>query len=460
MIFVNSLCLISLTLEGLNCQFFNLDSLRFLTSITNLTKLIEPMALSIVRGNDPMIKDKLRRLIRSIFRKYVVPDRNESSNPFLDLKEKAKIKEVKTILTGIIRECQPLSQNSLQELNEIEKNNYQVLPKRLSLIDNQIIKTLQDQYDLQHDAFYNLKQVEMEETEETKQITMSVYSPQIFQLIRKKDNAMINIEKSLNLIDNYESIMNIIGPDGGKSGEFFFFSYDNKLILKTITQQEVQSFLGRLGQFTYHYLSEQLTLLSKIYGIYSFNDGQKEQFIILQRNISQAPKQYILRTYDLKGSEYEREVKIQNNEELSKKTLKDINFMNLEKQVKISYDSNLEIVRALTLDCQLLQKLKLMDYSLLIQKVDWDSYCFESQTKIQDIMDQFQSNYYIIQSSEEFGIYYHIAIIDYLQEWTAKKVIERQGKQLLYTNQDPSALEPFEYGERFKKKLIEQIFQR
>ena len=46
---------------------------------------------------------------------------------------------------------------------------------------------------------------------------------------------MINIEKSLNLIDNYESIMNIIGPDGGKSGEFFFFSYDNKLILKTIT---------------------------------------------------------------------------------------------------------------------------------------------------------------------------------------------------------------------------------
>lgn len=109
MIFVNSLCLISLTLEGLNCQFFNLESLRFLTSITNLTKLIEPMALSLVRGNDPLIKEKLRRLIRSIFRKYVVPDHNESSNPFLDLKEKAKIKEVKTILTGIIRECQPLS---------------------------------------------------------------------------------------------------------------------------------------------------------------------------------------------------------------------------------------------------------------------------------------------------------------------------------------------------------------
>ena len=29
------------------------------------------------------------------------------------------------------------------------------------------------------------------------------------------------------------------GNDGGKSGEFFFFSYDNQLVIKTITRSEL-----------------------------------------------------------------------------------------------------------------------------------------------------------------------------------------------------------------------------
>jgi hypothetical protein len=33
-----------------------------------------------------------------------------------------------------------------------------------------------------------------------------------------------------------------VGPDGGKSGEFFFFTFDNQWILKTITEEELHVF--------------------------------------------------------------------------------------------------------------------------------------------------------------------------------------------------------------------------
>jgi 1-phosphatidylinositol-4-phosphate 5-kinase len=35
-------------------------------------------------------------------------------------------------------------------------------------------------------------------------------------------------------------------PTGGKSGEFFFFTYDNRLLLKTMTYSEFFNFKIRL----------------------------------------------------------------------------------------------------------------------------------------------------------------------------------------------------------------------
>ena len=45
----------------------------------------------------------------------------------------------------------------------------------------------------------------------------------------------LNIEKSLDLKKNEKAIrFSSNENDGGKSGELFFFSYDSKLVLKTI----------------------------------------------------------------------------------------------------------------------------------------------------------------------------------------------------------------------------------
>lgn len=48
-----------------------------------------------------------------------------------------------------------------------------------------------------------------------------------------------DIAESFQLEANYENMFKIVQAEGGKSGEFFFFTTDNKYILKTINNEEL-----------------------------------------------------------------------------------------------------------------------------------------------------------------------------------------------------------------------------
>lgn len=62
-------------------------------------------------------------------------------------------------------------------------------------------------------------------------------------------------------------------------------------------------------------------------------------FIILMKNVSPVQKKYQIRIYDIKGSEFNRstlEERDIHDSSLSKYTLKDIDFKNLEGRVTIT----------------------------------------------------------------------------------------------------------------------------
>lgn len=61
-----------------------------------------------------------------------------------------------------------------------------------------------------------------------------------------------------------------MGPDGGKSGEFFFFSYDNMLVLKTIGDEELRSIRKRLMTYGNYLYNHPESLIARIYGVYTF----------------------------------------------------------------------------------------------------------------------------------------------------------------------------------------------
>jgi hypothetical protein len=56
----------------------------------------------------------------------------------------------------------------------------------------------------------------------------------------------------------------------GKSGSFFFFTHDNKFLIKTLTNNELETLLeGFIENYYDHLNLNRQTLLAKIYGIYT-----------------------------------------------------------------------------------------------------------------------------------------------------------------------------------------------
>lgn len=116
------------------------------------------------------------------------------------------------------------------------------------------------------------------------------------------------------------------GEGAGRSGSFFFFSHDNKFIIKTMTDGEFNMYLKRLPAFGEHYKANKNSLLAKILGVYTVNTKYIEDcHIMLMENTCQLKDKKELRyIFDLKGSMVDRKVK---GKTTAGDTLKDENFL-------------------------------------------------------------------------------------------------------------------------------------
>jgi len=55
----------------------------------------------------------------------------------------------------------------------------------------------------------------------------------------------------------------------GKSGSFFFFSYDRKFLIKTMNNKELDIFLKALPDYVYHLKNNSSSLIARIYGVFT-----------------------------------------------------------------------------------------------------------------------------------------------------------------------------------------------
>ena len=77
---------------------------------------------------------------------------------------------------------------------------------------------------------------------------------------------MIN---SLSLEENRNMVFKA-GEGAGKSGSFFFFSHDNRFLIKTLQGGEKKLFLGMLDDYIKHIEeTENKSLLARIYGVFT-----------------------------------------------------------------------------------------------------------------------------------------------------------------------------------------------
>jgi len=286
--------------------------------------------------------------------------------------------------------------------------------------------------------------------------TLKVYSPEIYNQIIKQDSDFLDITASLDFKFNKEQIDDASGPGGGKSGEFFFFSRDKKLILKTVPDTEMAMIRKVLERLTQHFDQNSNSLISKIYGAYTYENTDlnlKFNFILMQ-NICGFPSKFVERAYDMKGSRYDREAlkgqQMDSKAQLKGMILKDVDFEKYEEKLYLRDDLRQAFVDQIKRDSEFFRSVNLIDYSFMVFVVNKQQ-AYQEIDSSKDFTASKQLG--SMENINEPGLYYNMGIIDYLQPFNLQKRMERLLKRIkkLDRNLDTSSQHPEYYSERFIK---------
>ncbi len=188
------------------------------------------------------------------------------------------------------------------------------------------------------------------------------YSPWVFRHLR----SIFGLDPAdylMSLTSKY--ILSELGSPG-KSGSFFYFSRDYKYIIKTIHHAEHKLLRKVLKDYYKHVVDNPNTLISQFYGLHRVKIpyGRKIHFVVMNNLFP--PHRDIHQMFDLKGSTVGREFKEELLEKNPRATLKDLNW--LRRNLHLEFDAQMKdvFVEQMRRDVALLQRLHIMDYSLLV----------------------------------------------------------------------------------------------
>ena len=159
------------------------------------------------------------------------------------------------------------------------------------------------------------------------------------------------------------------GESQGKSGSFFFFSKDQRFIIKTMTDDDFDAWCRIQKHYFKHVLTNENSLLARVYGVYSvrMEDQKPVKLVVMGNGIRGAKREDILGIFDLKGSMVNRLVKGSDIKPTA--TVKDQNLLaKNKKQIWLRFRDidRRRILSVMARDVSLLKEYNLMDYSLLL----------------------------------------------------------------------------------------------
>ncbi|PGH00987.1 hypothetical protein AJ79_08051 [Helicocarpus griseus UAMH5409] len=188
------------------------------------------------------------------------------------------------------------------------------------------------------------------------------YAPWVFRRLRAKFK-LDPADYLMSLTSKY--ILSELGSPG-KSGSFFYFSRDYKYIIKTIHHAEHKLLRRILRDYYEHIENNPNTLISQFYGLHRVKMayGRKIHFVVMNNLFP--PHRDIHQMYDLKGSTIGRDFREEDVEKNPRATLKDLNWMRRNRHIECGPMKRDVFIAQLKRDVSLLQRLKIMDYSLLV----------------------------------------------------------------------------------------------
>jgi len=486
---------ISHGLSDKNLKIFN----SFMT-ISHIITGAMPAILTLARFNDPVIKRYWNKIMGNFMSKQEeIPD-PELTNSLGNLKKsyikkigsallensivfkpyivqiqyRRKVQVVYSILSGIHYFWQMKKTNQLKYcVQEKKLRDFNISEAKHKVSEEifkikQVMKVKKHAIEKEVSDVYNAVR---KSGYEVANGTLSTYAPKAFQEIAEIDDYFKNFAQSLDLKDNLSNILKSGLNKAGQSGEFFFFTNDSKFIIKTISNKELKLLLKILPKYVDHLKQNQSSLLTRIYGLFSFKISytrEKYHFIIMN-NVNNCPKECIQRKYDLKGSTVGRRT-VKNKDVPKEKlqeydTLKDLDFQKYEKHIGISQCEKTKLLETLKKDLNFLESQGLMDYSLVLYCVNKKKCSHILPDKGSDKSKEKSSQCFgecvnMFEDPQNPGVYYKVGIIDYLTKFGWKKRFEIFFKKLIAMNPNHniSAQTPDFYAKRFLSFVEDGIF--
>ena len=141
-------------------------------------------------------------------------------------------------------------------------------------------------------------------------IKITEYGYELFSLLKNLNKISIeDIKNSFDIEHNFELNISNTSELFGRSGATFFFTRDNKYVLKSISQGNALTFIHNFPKFfTYILANNENSLMVRIFGLYKIKvKGFENTYFILMENLMENLVDHlILRLYDLKGSKFQR----------------------------------------------------------------------------------------------------------------------------------------------------------
>ena len=292
-------------------------------------------------------------------------------------------------------------------------------------------------------------------------VSLIEYYPSIFSKIWIMEG--LTSEKMLNSFNIEKNKKNLLKlcKSEGRSGSLFFFTHDNKYIIKTIPERELKSMKKLIKPYFTHLSENKHTFLVRIYGVFTLNIGISEIHLILMENVAPYDNSKILYRFDLKGSFVHRKTKdlIKN---IRIKALKDLDFLELKQKVnfplialsKSNINFSLQVIKR---DLKVLTKCNLMDYSLFIAIVRDDN----NRSEETEEDDEQQPLKGVFTQNKNTKYTYCISIIDFLTEYTFRKKMENFYKSITKFGKEKKAISVVDatsYSIRFNKFMRNHVF--
>jgi hypothetical protein len=251
---------------------------------------------------------------------------------------------------------------------------------------------------------------------------------------------------------------------GGKSNANFYKTFDNKYIIKNVSEIEFNMFLDTALNYFEHiskYLFHKMpSAIGKILGAFTIKmklQGEKDKnyYLIYMENIYYGMLKEInnynfnsfdsnIMVYDLKGSKLNRYVQAKMRK--PGRVLLDTNFLEDFNGEPLFLDFNaFQILqKALRNDSQFLKDEGIIDYSLLILfEYDNNNIYYKNLIKEEKKDCLEKNNFKVIR----------LGIIDYLRKYTWDKQIESYSKKFIHGFTNPTIINPESYCERFMSKI-------